>query len=238
MAFLTFGSGDSFGSGGGYIICYHGQEIICVTSPLLTVGEPFYGETVSVESEAAYHAAAGACKEAMVAVFFPGEDVADMDFYGWSGNRQECVVQCYAGMAVTARIDDDAVVRKAHCLNLADKFAFDIGLKVFDVNLWIPFSEDSQFLFHGSGAIDVGLTCADEVEIGSVDDDNLHNVWFCDIRVKKNTSREKLIKEHELHESYEWAEPQCAIHFFSRVVFLIYKKRLRLKGRPSRRNPC
>lgn len=109
----------------------------------------------------------------MVTIFLAGEDVADMHFHHGSGNSGYGIVDGHGSVAVAAGIEDDSIIRKADLLNLVDQFAFDIALIVINLQVGERLAELGEVVLKGLRAVDIGFANAKEVEVGTVDDDNL-----------------------------------------------------------------
>ena len=64
----------------------------------------FYGQLVTLESEAHDHPLSSLCNIALVSVAFSLEGVGDMYFYHWSFNRFYSVSDSNGGVSICSRI--------------------------------------------------------------------------------------------------------------------------------------
>ena len=105
----------------------------------------------------------------MMPVFLACKNVADVHLNGWCRYSLQSVVYGNAGVAVTAGIDDDAVVFESHLLYMVYYFALDIALEMADFNVRKFALELSDVFIHRGVAIHFWFTFPCEVEVRSVD---------------------------------------------------------------------
>jgi hypothetical protein len=89
--------------------------------------------------------------------------------------RTDAVVQGYRGMGVGSCVEHDAVVGKAYFLHLVNQLSLHIALIVFYLYIGILCLQLRQILIERCRAVDAWLASAQEVKIGSVDNENFHN---------------------------------------------------------------
>ena len=84
------------------------------------------------------------------------------------GDRQRSV-------GIGARVDDDRARARAHLLDARDDLALDVRLEALDgeAALLCALRQGPIDLVEGRGAVDLGLTGAEEVQVRPVDDGNV-----------------------------------------------------------------
>ena len=132
------------------------------------------GEAVGVEAEAGDDALADGGQQRLMAERFAGIDVADVNLDDGGGDGSDGVGDGDRGVGVAAGIQHDGAVVKAHLLQAVNDFALDVALIDVDGVLRELLDEFLQVLVEGAVAIDLGLTPAHEVQVGTVDDVDNH----------------------------------------------------------------
>lgn len=101
-----------------------------------------------------------------------------MDLNGWQTNRRKSIVDCVAVVGERSWIDHDGVSIFSGALDCIDDGALMIGLERIELNAertrTLPphvFEIDKR-----SGAIDLGLSGSEEIEVGAVDDEEMHRL--------------------------------------------------------------
>ena len=77
-------------------------------------------------------------------------------------------------MGVTGRIDYYAVVVKAYPLQFINDLTFNIALEIMKGDPWIFFSYLVKVMFKWHVAINIYFPFTKKVEIGAIDDSDLH----------------------------------------------------------------
>ena len=132
------------------------------------------GEAVAVEAEAGDDALADGRQERLVAERLTAVDVADVNLYHGGGDGSDGIGDGNRRVGVTTGIQDDAAVVKSHLLQAVHDFPLDITLIDVDRVLRIALNQFLQVLVEGAVAIDLGLTLAHKVQVGTVDDVDDH----------------------------------------------------------------
>ena len=132
------------------------------------------GEAVAVEAEAGDDALADGRQERLVAERFTAVDVADVNLYHGGGDGSDGIGDGDRRVGVAAGIQDDAAVVKTHLLQAVHNLPLDVALIDVDRVLWIALNQFLQVLVEGAVAIDLGLTLAHKVQVGTVDDVDDH----------------------------------------------------------------
>lgn len=105
---------------------------------------------------------------------FPGMDIRNMYFDHRSGDPRNGISDGDGRVRIPARIHDDPVAGKAFPLQGIDQFALDIALKIRESDRRKTRFQGLQVIFEGFAAVNAGFTLAQEVEIRTVDDGDMH----------------------------------------------------------------
>ena len=132
------------------------------------------GEAVAVEAETGDDALANGRQERLVAERLTAVDVADVNLDHGSGDGSDSIGDSDRRVGVTAGIQDDAAVVKTHLLQAVHNLPLDVALIDVDGVLRIALNQFLQVLVKGAVAIDLGLTLAHKVQVGTVDDVDNH----------------------------------------------------------------
>ena len=133
------------------------------------------GEAVAVEAEAGDDSLADGRQERLVAEWFARVDVADVDLNDGGRNGGNGIGNGDGGVGVAAGIEDDATTLfKAHLLQAVHNLPLDVALIDVDRVLRIALNQFLQVLVEGAVAIDLGLTLAHKVQVGTVDNVDNH----------------------------------------------------------------
>lgn len=121
------------------------------------------------------HTLGGVRQIRVVAKFLSFVDIRQMHFYKRNGNSRERIPYRDTGVRICSCIDDDVLGAIAPgFLNSVDQRAFVIALK--DGQRGTPFSrhlfETLIDVGQGKPAVDLGLACSEQVEIGAVQNQN------------------------------------------------------------------
>lgn len=110
---------------------------------------------------------------------FPGMDVGEVDFDGGEAHGGDGVTEGDASMGVSGGIDHDDVELFGGLLDPSDEFAFDIALAEIDFDAEF-LGAAGYFLFdfaEGGAAIDTGFSEAEHVQVGAVEEQDLHLIY-------------------------------------------------------------
>ena len=132
------------------------------------------GEAVAVETKAGDDALADGRQERLMAERFTAVDVADVNLDHGGGDGSDSIGDGDRRVGVAAGIQDDAAVVKTHLLQAVHNLPLDVALIDVDRVLWIALNQFLQVLVEGAVAIDLGLTLAHKVQVGTVDDVDDH----------------------------------------------------------------
>jgi len=108
---------------------------------------------------------------------FAAVDVREVDFDEGQGHGRQCIADGDAGVGVGGRVDDDELrAVAARGLDAVDQSAFVVALEAAQrgaggVGDLAEFGID---LGEGLRAVDLGLAGAEQVEVGAMQDENLH----------------------------------------------------------------
>ena len=103
-------------------------------------------------------------------VFLAGEDVGDVDLDLWCRNGEESIAKGHGGVAVTTKVDDETIGSETHLMDAVDKLTFYITLVITNFHIREHLAETVNNLFHGGGAIDLGLATAGKVKVWTIND--------------------------------------------------------------------
>ena len=105
-------------------------------------------------------------------------DVADVYLHHRDGgNGPDGIVECDGSVGIGTSVEDDTVATFAPCLlQTVDEGSFVVRLKTVNLNSLrcIPVAQTLQHSFQAFAAVDAGLSLPEHVEVGAVDDDELH----------------------------------------------------------------
>ncbi len=101
--------------------------------------------------------------------------IGDMHFHHRSFNTGNRIPDRHGCMGITRRVEYDPICIKTDPLQFSDQFPFNIALEIADRNMGIFFFQRRQELFKRHGAIDTGLSFTEQVQVGAIDDCDLHN---------------------------------------------------------------
>ncbi len=105
---------------------------------------------------------------------FPRVNIGNVNFNYGRTNRRNCIVNSNRRVSVSAGVQYNAVGVEARIVEFVNDLTFNIGLKVLNL---IRRKASAQFLKKGIKrliAVDAGLPCAKQVQIGAVNDLNVH----------------------------------------------------------------
>ena len=132
------------------------------------------GEAVAVEAEAGDDALADGRQEGLVTERLTAVDVADVNLDHGGGDGSNGIGDGYRRVGVTAGIQDDAAVVKSHLLQAVHNLPLDVALIDVNLVLGVALNQFLQILVEGAVAIDLRLTFAHKVKVGTVDDVDDH----------------------------------------------------------------
>ena len=101
--------------------------------------------------------------------------IRDVYFDDGTFQRADTVVQGNRGVGVGSCVEHDTVVGEAHLLHLVNQLSLYIALIVFYLYIGILCLQLGQILVERRRAVDAWLASAQEVKIGSIDNENFHN---------------------------------------------------------------
>ena len=155
---------------------------------LFHVEQGLYGQAVTVQSEAAYHTLAGRTYDATAAELLTLVHIADVNLHNRGIHTLDGVHQCKAVMGVGTGVQHDTIQIKTHFMYLVYQFPLHIALEVVNADIWKCVAQDVQIFFKTLLAINLRLSDAQQVQIGTIDDLNSHNkyVYLRVQRYKKN----------------------------------------------------
>ena len=106
----------------------------------------------------------------MVAILFASKNVAEVHLDGRGGDGKEGVAQSHAGVAIAAKVDDEAAGCEASALYVVDEFPLNIALEIANGDAGKLRPQAVDILVEGGGAVDFRLAASREVQVWPVDD--------------------------------------------------------------------
>src|SRR5207302_9315440 len=143
---------------------------------LINAGEKLHGEYVPVEAEACDHSPRGTRGDAAGAELLAGVDVGDVHLHHRHRERLETIVEGKRVVRERARVDDDPGRGRRLLLQEVDDLAFVVALEQRHLRVALSrgFANHLVQVGQRSGAVDVRLALAEQVQVGAVDDADLH----------------------------------------------------------------
>jgi hypothetical protein len=105
---------------------------------------------------------------------FTGMHIGNMHFHNTGFYGGDGIAQSDRRMGVPAGVDYNAVVIEPNALHFIDQFAFNVALKITEMNMRKFLLQFRQVFFKRHIAVNVGFAPAEQVQVGSVDDGNFH----------------------------------------------------------------
>jgi len=113
-------------------------------------------------------------------------DVGNMHFDYWSRHPFYSIPYAHGCMGIGRGIENDAICREAEFLDFRNDLPFNVRLEVFEFNGGIPLFQCLEIRLESCIPVDIGLTFAQKIEIGSVDYGDFHS-GFLGSTVPKNS---------------------------------------------------
>lgn len=101
-------------------------------------------------------------------------DVGDVHFHYRSRQSADAIGQSQARMGVGTGVENDAIAAESHLLQSVDEFSFHVALIVVDVHIGKRSPQHRQICLERRPPVDLWFACAQEVEVGPIDDVYLH----------------------------------------------------------------
>ena len=141
---------------------------------LRPANEPIEGRAITIQTQSDDAANAFFTQKTVVAEFFPFKNIGNMDLYGRRRDRSERIGERDAGVRKSPGIDDDAIRGEADFLQFVDQKALVVALKIVQFSGRKIKLELLEKLRKAGRTIDFRLAFAQKVEVGAVDDPDLH----------------------------------------------------------------
>ena len=93
--------------------------------------------------------------------------------------RADAVLQSYRCVGVGSCIQHDTIVAEAHLLHLVNQNTLDVALKVLDVYIGEAVAQLRQVGVERRRTIDAWLPLAQQVQVRTIDNQNLHFQYKC-----------------------------------------------------------
>src|SRR5690606_8446158 len=121
-----------------------------------------------------------------MAKFFPGMYVGDMHFHNRCRHGFDRITYGHRGVSVAPGIEDDAIATITCLLDFVDQLTFHIRLENSEGSSWISSLQTVQIVIKRLVTIGLRFTETQQVQVGTVDDLNLHksDFDFMDIRYR------------------------------------------------------
>ena len=132
------------------------------------------GQLIALQPQAHDEPLADGRKIGMVAERLPLVNIGDMHFDDGRANGGNSVGNGNGGMGIGARVENDAIVRKAHFVQLIDDLTLGVALKVMQDDMRIILLQLEEILLKALSSIDVWFPLTEQIQVGPVDDDDLH----------------------------------------------------------------
>lgn len=132
-------------------------------------------QLIAFQSEAAYRTAALRGYMGDPPEFLTGMDIRNMHFNDRTPDRGNGIADGHGRMSVSPGIQDDAIGGEALALQGVDDLPFYVTLKVDEIHIGKGRPQLGQVCLETEFAVDMGFPLAEQVQIGAVDDDDLHD---------------------------------------------------------------
>src|SRR6266481_1230076 len=136
-------------------------------------GQAVDGERVTADPEAAQAGFGDRGYVGMMAKALARENVADVDFDHGHLDRRNRIANCDRGVSIAARIDDDAGgVISGSLMDQVHDFTLVVRLPKLELEFVASggFTAKPLYISQRRAAIGLGLACAEQIEIGAVED--------------------------------------------------------------------
>ncbi len=140
------------------------------------VSDGLYGKNIAVGSESADLAQADTGRERPVAEVLAGVDVREVDLHLRDGYHVEGVADHHRGVGESAEIADQSLLlRLVHqFVQLLDQLALMVALEETEHHVGERLFEHGVDIVERERAVVVGITLAEHVQVGSIDDEETH----------------------------------------------------------------
>lgn len=147
-----------------------------LTSRFFLCKECPYRQLVTLEAETADHTTASTGNERFVTIILASEDIGDVDLDLRRRDSEESIAKGHGGVAVTTKVDDETIGSETHLMDAIDKLTFYITLVITNFHIREHLAETVNNLFHGGGAINLGLATAGKVKVWTINDSYFFHV--------------------------------------------------------------
>ena len=112
----------------------------------------------------------------MVTKLLSSVDIGEVDFDDGDVCGADGVAKCDAGVGICGSVEDDSVKGFAGRLDPSDEFAFEVALAELDFGVELGGAAFHQGfdIVQGGVAVDLGLACAEEVQIWAIEEEDFH----------------------------------------------------------------
>src|SRR5689334_4158458 len=103
-------------------------------------------------------------------------NIRDMYFYYRRLDRCNSIADGDRCVSIACGIEDDAIMIESDALDLIDQFSLNVTLIIGKMNMRIFCDQLTEENVKRHVAVDIGLPLAQQVEIGAIDDCDLHTI--------------------------------------------------------------
>ena len=133
--------------------------------------EPIEGDEIAVPPKASHNPDANGGQNRDVSEFFAGVNIGEVGFDDGQFRRADGVAQSHAVVREGAGIEYDTRNHPPGLMEPIDQLALDVRLKIFDyhASLRADLPKIRHDFGEGVGAVNVGFPSAEEVQVGTVE---------------------------------------------------------------------
>ncbi len=131
-------------------------------------------ESIRIESKTDNSAETRTSDERTLSEFFARQSVRDVHLDRRSRNRAQSIAQGHRSMRIAPGIDQYAIGRKTHLMDAVDQQTLDIALKILELHFGKPLFQSDEIIVKAHTSVELGLSPAQQIEIGTVNYLNLH----------------------------------------------------------------
>ena len=114
----------------------------------------------------------------MPAVRLPFRNVGDVHLNHGDADGADAVGEGDGSMGIASRIHHHGIILTVSFLQLVNQDAFMVGLEIGDFVLRKTLAKLRQIVFKGKSAVDFRLTFAEKVKVGTVENEDFHDIAY------------------------------------------------------------
>jgi hypothetical protein len=107
---------------------------------------------------------------------FPRENIADVNFHHWNGNRRYSIGQRDGCVGVAPGVKDDPVEIAPAGMKAVDQLSLNVALEIMNVCMGEFFTELPEITLKGVMSVNIRFPLSQKIKIGAVNNHYLHGM--------------------------------------------------------------